>query len=69
MVSFRMDGVDSLALQAHLSRTAKLRTRVIGECDYGWMRLSTHIYNRPSDLDRVLELLDSAGREGLPSDG
>ena len=68
MVSFRMDGVDSLALQAHLSRTAKIRTRVIGEYDYGWMRLSTHIYNRPSDLDRVLELLDGVGRGGLPSD-
>ena len=69
MVSFRMEGIDSLALQAHLSRTAKIRTRVIGEYDYGWMRLSTHIYNLPSDLDRVLELLDRAGREGLPSDG
>ncbi len=68
MVSFRMEGVDSLALQAYLSRTSKIRTRVIGEYDYGWMRLSTHIYNRPSDLDRILDLLDQVGREGLPSD-
>jgi len=68
MVSFRMEGVDSLALQAYLSRTAKIRTRVIGEYDYGWMRLSTHIYNRPSDLAKILELLDRVGRQGLPSD-
>ena len=67
MVSFKMEGVDSLALQRHLSRTAKIRTRVISEYDYGWMRLSTHIYNRPADLDRILELLDRVGREGLPS--
>jgi len=67
MVSFRMEGVESLALQRHLSRVAKIRTRVIGEYDYGWMRLSTHIYNLPSDLDRILELLDRVGREGLPS--
>ena len=31
MVSFRMEGVESLALQRHLSRTARIRTRVIGE--------------------------------------
>jgi selenocysteine lyase/cysteine desulfurase len=67
MVSFRLEGVDSLALQSYLSRAAKVRTRVIGEYDYGWMRLSTHIYNRPSDLDRILELLEGVGRDGLPS--
>jgi len=54
-------------LQAHLSRAAKVRTRVIGEYDYGWMRLSTHIYNSPGDVARVLELLDDAARNGVPA--
>ena len=69
MVSFRMDGVDSLDLQVHLSRTAKVRTRVIGEYDYGWMRLSTHIYNLPGEIDRVLDLLVEASRTGVPKRG
>ena len=67
MVSFRIDGVESLALQAHLSRTAKIRTRVIGEYDYGWMRLSTHIYNTPADVARTLELLARVARDGVPA--
>ena len=65
MVSFQIDGVESLALQAHLARAANVRTRVIGEYDYGWMRLSTHVYNTPAEVDRVLELIESAAREGV----
>ncbi|NIQ56080.1 MAG: aminotransferase class V-fold PLP-dependent enzyme, partial [Gemmatimonadetes bacterium] len=42
IVSFSVEGVESTALQRHLSRVASVRTRVIGEYDYGWMRLSTH---------------------------
>ena len=69
MVSFRIDGVESAALQGHLSRVANARTRVVSEYDYGWMRLSTHLYNTPSEIDRVLELLDEAARWGLSSSG
>ncbi len=67
MLSFHIEGVDSLALQAHLSRTAKVRTRVISEYDFGWMRLSTHIYNAPAELDRVAEMLDEVARRGIPA--
>jgi selenocysteine lyase/cysteine desulfurase len=65
MVSFSMEGVDSLALQRHLAQVANVRTRVISEYDYGWMRLSTHIYNLPEEVDRVVELLDDVRRNGL----
>jgi isopenicillin-N epimerase len=65
MVSFKMEGVDSLALQRHLAQVAKVRTRVISEYDYGWMRLSTHIYNFPEEVDRVVDLLDDVRRNGL----
>ena len=65
MVSFAMDGVDSLALQRHLARVAAVRTRVISEYEYGWMRLSTHIYNLPGEVDRALELLNDVRRNGL----
>jgi selenocysteine lyase/cysteine desulfurase len=67
MASFRVDGVDSLDLQAHLARTEKVRTRVISEYGHGTMRLSTHVYNRPGELHRVLELLQRAVRTGVPS--
>lgn len=69
MVSFALDGVPSLDLQAHLARTARVRTRVVSEYDYGWMRLSTHVYNLPDEIDRVLELLHQAARGGVPSRG
>ncbi|HSJ08317.1 MAG TPA: aminotransferase class V-fold PLP-dependent enzyme [Longimicrobiales bacterium] len=57
MVSFRVDGVESLALQSRLAQAANVRTRVISEYGYGWMRLSPHIYNTAAELDRVVELL------------
>ena len=69
IVAFRMEGVESLALQGHLSRTEQIRTRVIGEYDYGWMRLSTHIYNGPDDIERTLELLSDVARNGIPARG
>lgn len=65
MVAFAIDGVESADLQRHLSRVASVRTRVIGEYDYGWMRLSTHVYNGPDQLDRVVELIDEVARTGL----
>jgi hypothetical protein len=65
MLSFRIEGLDSLALQGHLARTARVRTRVIGEYGLGWMRLSTHVYNGDRELDRVLALLDDAARRGI----
>lgn len=67
MVSFSIEGVESGPLQRHLSAAANVRTRVIGEYDYGWMRLSTHVYNRPSEVERVLELLSDVARNGIPA--
>lgn len=57
MVSFALDGTDSPELQRRLARAANVRTRVIGEYGYGWMRLSPHIYNTEAELDRVVALI------------
>jgi len=57
MVAFTVDGLDSLDLQRRLARAANVRTRVIGEYDLGWMRLSPHVYNTEAELDRVTELI------------
>ena len=57
MVTFKVDGLESLELQKRLADAANVRTRVIGEYDYGWMRLSPFIYNSPAEIDRVLGLI------------
>jgi isopenicillin-N epimerase len=57
MVSFKVDGMDSLDLQRRLAQRANVRTRVIGEYEYQWMRLSPHIYNAPAEIDTVLDLI------------
>ena len=60
IVSFRVEGVPSLDLQRRLAESANVRTRVVSEYDYGWMRLSPHIYNSVGELDRVIELIGAA---------
>jgi selenocysteine lyase/cysteine desulfurase len=69
MVSFRVDGIEALELQRRLSdidagggRRISVRTRVIGEYNYNWMRLSPHVYNSPADLDEAVRLIDAARR-------
>ena len=57
MVSFKVDGLDSIDLQRRLATRANVRTRVIGEYDYQWMRLSPHIYISPAEIDKVLGMI------------
>ena len=56
LLSFRTPK-PALELQQVLARTANIRTRVISEYGYGWMRLSAHVYNRPSELERAVSAL------------
>jgi selenocysteine lyase/cysteine desulfurase len=58
MLSFRLPHISSLDLQKKLA-AHNIRTRVIGEYDYGWMRLSAHVYNTLAELDRVVEMIAS----------
>ncbi len=58
LVSFTLAGVDSLALQRRLAEGANVRTRVVSEYGYGWMRLSPHIYNSVDEITRVVGLID-----------
>ena len=57
MVSFRVDGLDSLELQRRLAARGNVRVRVISEYDYGWMRLAPHIYNTKEEVDRVVGMI------------
>ncbi len=58
MVAFKHPRLPSLELQKVLG-AKNVRTRVIGEYDYGWMRLSAHIYNSIDELGRVISLIGS----------
>lgn len=59
LVSFIVNGIDALALQKRLG-AHNVRTRVIGEYDYGYMRLSPHVYNSFEELDRAARLIAEA---------
>lgn len=57
LISFRMDGVESLELQRQLAERGNVRTRVVSEYGYGWMRLSPHIYNTVGEIERVCSFI------------
>ncbi len=61
MVAFTMDGVSAQQLQGILGQ-ARIRTRRIAEFGLEYLRLSTHLYNLPRDLDRTLEILRATAR-------
>jgi selenocysteine lyase/cysteine desulfurase len=54
MITFQHRSVSHLKLQEHLD-TFKLRTRAVGEGGLAALRISTHIYNSPEEVDRVIE--------------
>ncbi len=66
-LSFTMAGTTAEKLQGYLG-AARIRTRRIAEFGYEYLRLSTHIYVLPSDIDRTVELLPES-RSLRRSDG
>lgn len=59
MIAFRMAGTTAEQLQGYLG-AARIRTRRIAENGYEYLRLSTHIYVLPRDIERVVNLLKQA---------
>ena len=57
VIAFELEGIESLELQRRLAREANVRTRVVAEYGYGWMRLAPHIYNTEGEIDRVVEVI------------
>ena len=73
MVSFSVADLPSAELQrrigsidapreAPLQGRLRIRTRVIGEYDYGWMRLSPHVYNDEAEIDTTVACIADAAR-------
>ncbi len=57
LLSFAIEKMPALELQQRLEKNANMRTRVIGEYNYGWMRLSPHVYTSEADVDRAIALI------------
>jgi selenocysteine lyase/cysteine desulfurase len=61
LVTFKHEKIPYGDLQRHLD-TYKLRTRGVGEGGVNALRISTHLYNSPEEVDRALEAVKTAYR-------
>lgn len=57
LISFTLDAWTADDLIKALWERATVRVRHVAEYDYHWVRLSTHIYNTPEEVDRVVQLV------------
>ena len=63
MISFTVRGWTTDDLIKALWERGTVRVRHVAEYDYHWVRLSTHVYNTPDEVDRVVALVgELAGR-------
>jgi len=63
LVSFTIDGKPTPEVAKRLWELGPVRVRQVAEYGYNYMRLSTHIYNGPDQIERVVELLTRIATE------
>ena len=63
LVSFTIEGKPTPDVARRLAELGPVRVRQVGEYGYNFMRLSTHIYNGPDQIERVVELLGKIADE------
>jgi isopenicillin-N epimerase len=66
MISFTVAGWTTDDLIRALWERGPVRVRHVAEYDYHWVRLSTHIYNTPQEVDRVLGIVEELARRRRP---
>ena len=64
MVSFQVDGVTGAEVVQRLWKMGPVRVRLVGEDNLDYVRLSTHVYNSPEDVDRVVGMVGEIARTG-----
>jgi isopenicillin-N epimerase len=57
LISFSVTGWTTDDLIKALWDRAMVRVRHVAEYDYHWVRLSTHVYSTPEEVDRVVQLV------------
>jgi selenocysteine lyase/cysteine desulfurase len=63
LVSFTVAGWTTDDLIRALWERGPVRVRHVAEYDYHWVRMSTHIYNSPPEVDRVLGIVAELARQ------
>jgi isopenicillin-N epimerase len=62
MVSFEVEGKTGAEMQQRLWAMGPVRVRHVGEDNLDYTRLSTHIYNTPDEVDRVVAMVGDISR-------
>ena len=62
MVSFQVDGVTGAEVVQRLWKMGPVRVRLVGENNLDYVRLSTHVYNTPDEVDRVVGMVGEIAR-------
>jgi len=66
MISFTVAGWTSDDFIRALGERGPVRVRHVAEYDYHWVRMSTHVYNTPQEVDRVIGIVDELTRQRNP---
>ncbi len=62
MVSFQVDGVVGTEVVQRLWKMGPVRVRHVAEHNLDFVRLSTHVYNNPDEVDRVVGMVGEIAR-------
>jgi len=62
MVSFTVDGLKGSDVVQRLWKMGPVRVRLVGEDNLDYVRLSTHVYNNPDEVDRVVGMVGEIAR-------
>jgi len=63
MISFTVAGWTSDDFIRALWERGPVRVRHVAEYDYHWVRMSTHVYNTPEEVDRVVGIVEELARQ------
>ena len=63
LISFTVAGWETPDLIRALWDRGTVRVRHVAEYDYHWVRMSTHVYNTPQQVDRVLGIVEELARQ------
>jgi len=64
MVSFQVEGMQGTEVVRRLWAMGPVRVRHVGEHGLDYVRLSTHIYNNPDEVDRVVSMIETISKTG-----
>ncbi len=67
MAAFTLRGVKAFDLTAHLWKVHRIKTSWFRMGEFGGVRVSPHVYTKPSEIGRFCDAMDAIIRGGIPS--